>query len=140
MKNILFLLFTLITIPTFSQDAGNRGTLKVKKVVTDTGCVASVLGYTGKNFITLNELLKIKKVDLNENCDCEIINVVISFISDKSTAKYILPDNTNTFELKDIMKGETGITFVKFKVVAKSKNSGKEIKLPPIFFNIINEK
>lgn len=138
MKKILFLLFTIITIPTFSQNPGYWGTIKIKKVVVDTGCVASVLGYTGRNFITKKELMKAKKVELNKNCDYEIIESTIHFRTPEASVTYV--GNGDTLDIGRMLKYHKEIPLIKIKILAKSKSSGKEIKLPPIIFDIVNEK
>ena len=60
MKTFFFILFITIYSFAFPQEGDKRGSIKVRRIVSDTNCTATLLGYSGRNFISRKELLKAK--------------------------------------------------------------------------------
>ncbi len=148
-KDIFILLFLAFCGLSFSQNESNRGTIKVVKVPTDTNCTATLLGYSGmniignyeKNVITKKEFLKAEKVELNKNCNCEIISFQLSYAWNNCKFEQdFIGNNFNAVEVFKAIrksKGKSKITFVLIgKIIIKNKKSGEEIQLPSIIFQI----
>lgn len=137
----------------FSQNVDKRGTVtvvKVEKTVSDTNCIATLIGYSGNNnlkgfnekhLISKKEFFKAEKIELNETCNCEITSFQLSYAWDN--CKFDQDFIGNTFNAVEVFKairkskGKSKITYVVIKkIIAKNKNSGEEIEFPSIIFQI----
>lgn len=126
MKFRIFFFLFLISQFVFSQENRYRGTIKLKKI--QEICYVNVLGYTGTNFITRNELLKAQAVELNASCNSEIISYNIGYTYfDTSNRKFCVGP---TFSLMGLGEGYQGIDNLTIRnIVIKNKNTGEETEL-----------
>ncbi|MFY9309084.1 MAG: hypothetical protein WAQ28_08565 [Bacteroidia bacterium] len=134
MKIVISFLLLVITQFAFSQNEGWHGTIKIKK--TSDSCIATVLGYSGENFIKKEEIVNIKKVELSEECGYRITSFLVSYLSDNETRKVSsgtdILDNTALKEMKNV-------SLIKFsRIKGKSLTSNDEREFPPIIFKIID--
>ena len=133
MKIGIFSFLLLISQFMFSQETDKRGTIKLKK--SSDSCVATVLGYSGENFVDKKDITDIKRVELNEGCDYKIISFEVMYTDSEDWTR-IIPSVGDKVghNVGDQIKGASGVTFG--NIIAKSNTTGKEIKLPPIILII----
>lgn len=124
----------------FSQDEDKRGSIKVKKIASDTNCTATILGFSGRNFISRKELLKAEKIELNKNCNRKITDCMYSFIVNQGSYRYAF--NGEKFNGKEVFKqiqekvDNEKVVTIKIKIIVTNKNTNEEIKLSPIIFDL----
>jgi hypothetical protein len=139
MKTLIFLLLMTVCGYTVSQEKGTRGTVKIQKN-NNTLCKATVLGYNGTNFIKKEELFKAKKIELNKECNCEIISSHVTYLRNE-TKFYDFTTKGSSLKISDNASDTKKfiITSVFIDgILAKNKYTGKEIHLPAIEFKIID--
>ena len=138
------IILTLSLIWTYSCNAqenahdNKSGTIKVKKSDSDTNCIATFMGYSGKNLISKKDLLKANRIELNKKCNCEIISFQLSYFS-PANCKISQDSQSDTFDIEIFRKNIAKMNFLKFdKIIAKNINTGEEISLPKIIFTVID--
>lgn len=133
MKPFVFFLLMSVCTVSFSQNKDEKGTVTVRKN-SDTLCKASILGYSGEMTIVRNELLKATELEVNKNCNYEIVSFTMSFFNSGVYADYTIKGSSFTKECIYKLKTATKILIDNIKVL--NKNTNQQIHLESIVLKI----